>query len=181
MEIFYSKKKLFKAVLLGLLGTVASIFVLFKFYQSVLGSSWTLGNNLGVLLSIIPLVGLVIFGGATLVFISRLFDKTPQVVITEEGLEDKRLNTGLIRWNEILGAMQMETKYAQWVSLILSSPEKYFEKLPAFQKFLRKANGQVENNNFRIRFTDLDTPIEEAFPFIEKCFLQCQNELPLAE
>lgn len=188
MEIFYSKRKLLKGILLGLLGSAASFFVLFKGYQaflidnqSVFSSTWTFGNLIIVLLSTIPLAGLVMFGGATVIFIKRFFIRTAQVIINEEGIEDKRLNTGLIRWSEVLGALQMETDYAQWVSLILSSPEKYFEKLPTFEKFLRKANGQIGNNNLRIRFTDLDTPIDEAFPLIEKCVLQCQNELPLAE
>lgn len=168
--------------------TAASFFVLFKSYQAVLidnqsllSSSLNFGNILAVLLSLISLLGFVMFGGITITFALRFFNSQPQVIVSKEGIEDKRLNFGLIRWNEIEEIYFEETKYSKWLSLFLVSPENYFDKLPLFQKFLRKANGQSGNNFFRIRFEDLDKPIEEAMTLIEKYIAESRNEMALAD
>ena len=166
--------------------TAASFFVLFKGYQAIsldnqsLMSNWlTFGNILAILLSLIPLLGIVIFGGATITFAARFFNPNVQVIISENGLEDKRLNFGLIPWNEIKNIYSLQNKYAKWLSLDLISPEKYVDKLPFFQRFLRTANGQFEDNHFRVRFEDLDKPIEEALEMIEKFYRQNENDLGL--
>ena len=186
MEIFYSKSKLIKAVLLGLLSTSASLLLLAKIFfvdfsadQSVMVSS--LARDAVLLgLGLISLFGAFIFGGATITFILRLFDSEPQVIISLKGIEDKRLDTGLIEWNEIEMIFLAEINFAQWLTLILKSPKKYYRRLPKFQLLLRKLNSQKEINDFRIRFADLDTPIDEAWEFIEDNIIKPRTEKGIA-
>lgn len=98
------------------------------------------------------------------------------MIITFEGIEDKRLICGLINWDEIELITLEETKYAQWLNLILKSPEKFYRRLSSAQIFLRKLNGQKGNNNFRIGFTDLDKPIDVAWEFIEDKIIKPRAE-----
>lgn len=163
MEISVSKIKVLKGISLSLLLTAASALV-----------AVVIRPNLFV--TAVGFLGLLMFGAMTIVFISRLFYTEPQVIINLEGVEDKRLNTGLIRWNEINTILMESAKQSQYLILDLNSPEEYYRKLPKLELFLRKANGQTGTNNFRIRFTDLDKPIDEAWEFIENNILKTQEE-----
>lgn len=135
--------------------------------ESVLADSLA-AEMLPFFLGLIGVGGFLMFGAMTLVSISKLFDGKSQVMFSPEGIEDKRLGCGLIEWSEIEAVLVMETKYAQWLSIVLKSPEKFYGKLSSFQIFLRKLNGQSGVNNFRVRFTDLDAPIETAWRYIEE-------------
>ena len=182
MEIFISKLKVVKGILLGSLMTFAALyvavrvfFILFPPNRSLLTSSFDF-QTIPMIFGLAAVIGFLMFGGATIVIASRLFQSEPQLIISLEGIKDKRLNFGLIEWNEIETISLEETKYAQWLNLRLKSPENYLYRLPGFQKFLRKANGQHEFNNFRIRFSDLDTPIDEAWNFIEENIIKPRTE-----
>lgn len=180
MEIFLSKPKIVKATLLGALLTFASLFISAKVIfeaanESVLADNWT-ELIFSRILFAIGVLGFLIFGAMTAVFISRLFDEKPQVILSVQGIEDKRLGCGMIEWDEIAFVTFMETKYAQWLSLVLKSPEKFYPKLSAFQIFLRKMNGQKGDNSFRIRFNDLNVSIENAWQFIEENVIKKREE-----
>ena len=167
MEFFISKTKIFRAISLGLLLTLASLLLFIGYL-----------NFFGIIFGVI---GLLLFGSVTLFFILRLFQTESQVIINLKGIEDKRLNTGLIQWEKIDAVLLEKYKQAQCLVLVLYSPEKYYYKLPKFQLFLRKLNGQKGMNNLRIRFSDLDKPIDEAWEFIEKNVIKNREiDLPLA-
>ena len=171
---------------MGLLMTMAALFVSVKvFYilfppnRSLLFSSFDF-QIIPLIVGLVAVVGFFVFGAMTLVFVTRLFYTEPQVIINLKGIEDKRLNSGLIAWNEVGVIFLAEVRYAQWLNLTLDSPEKYYRQLPKFQLFLRKINGQQGINNFRVRFTDLDTPIDEAWDFIESNIIKPREEKDLA-
>lgn len=153
MEVFYSKSKLLKFATLNLLGLTASILV-YAAYPNILGL-------------IFGAIGSILFGGFGFRICFNIFDHKPQLILNSQGIEDKRLNTGLIKWDEIKFISLEENKQSKWLNLNLREPEKYLRKLTIFQKFLRSANGQTERNNLRIRFIDLDMPIENVWEFIE--------------
>ncbi len=75
MEISVSKSKVFKVILLGLLMTAASVLVI------------VIRPNMFV--TIVAVLGLLLFGVMTAIFVSRLFYSEPQVIINLEGIEDK--------------------------------------------------------------------------------------------
>lgn len=186
MEILISKSKVVKAILLGTLMTFAALYVAVKvFYillpsnRSVLESSFNL-QIIPMIVGFAAVIGFFMFGAMTLVIIPRLFNSEPQVIINLEGIEDKRLAVGLIVWNEIEIIFLAETKYAKWLNLTLKSPENYYHRLSKFQLLLRKLNGQQGMNNFRIRFADLDTPIDEAWNFIEENVIKSRKEKEMA-
>lgn len=166
--------------------TFAALFVAAKVFSDAVNESVLSGYSAAKIFSYfvgaVGVFGFFLFGAATLIFISRLFDNKPQVILTSEGIEDKRLGCGLITWNEVEMITLEETKYAKWLNLILNSPEKLYKKLSLSQLFLRKLNGQNDKNNFRIRFADLDASVDEAWEFIENNVIKPREEkqeLPL--
>lgn len=165
MEFFISKRKIIKGVLLGLLMTAVSALMFYAY-----------PNWFGI---IFGALGLAIFGTMSAFILLRFFESEPQVVISSQGIEDKRLNFGLIEWDEIKSVALNETKYARWLNICVETPEKYYCRLPKLQIFLRKANGQTGMNDFRVRFNDLDKPVEEAFEMIEDILETRYNGLPL--
>lgn len=162
MDVFYSKSKLLKFSGLNLLGLAAAVLV-YIVYPNISGL-------------IFGIIGSLLFGTMSIVVFFRIFNHKPQVILNLEGIEDTRLNTDLIKWDEIKFITLEENKRSKWLNLNLYEPDKVFHKLPSFQKILRKANGQTERNNFRIRFIDLDTPIEEVWNFIENNVIKPRNE-----
>jgi hypothetical protein len=186
MKIFFSKPRVAKGILLGLLMTCAALFVSVKVFYilfpanlSLLVSSFEL-HILPLIVGLAGVFGFFMFGSMTLVLVTRLFYTEPQVIISLEGVEDKRLNSGLIGWNEVSVVSMEEVKNVQWLNLTLHSPEKYYNQLPKFELFLRKMNGQKGINNFRIRFADLDTSIDEAWNFIQSNIIKLREEKSLA-
>lgn len=112
-------------------------------------------------------LGLSVFGVALVIQVSKFFYSGSQVIVNSAGIEDRRLKIGLIRWGEISAVSLERTKYAEWLNVNLASPEKYRSRLPRFESFLRRANGQRGKNDFRIRFKELDKSADEVFQFIE--------------
>lgn len=159
--------------------SVKVFYILFPANRSLLVSSFEL-HIVPLIVGLVSIFGFFMFGSMTLVFVRRLFLTEPQVIITLEGVEDKRLNSGLIGWNEISFVSMEEVKNVQWLNLTLHSPEKYYSQLPKFELFLRKMNGQKGINDFRIRFADLDTPIDKAWNFIENNIIKPREEKSLA-
>ena len=187
MEIFVSKSKIVKAILLGMIMTFAALFVAVKvFYiifpadRSVLTSSFDI-QIIPLFVGIVSIIGFFMFGAMTIIFTSRLFYNEPQVIINLEGIEDKRLGTGFIEWKEIGFFWWNETQYASWLTINFIFAGKVFQQnCPVFKCFCEKANGQKGNNDLRIRFTDLDTPIGEAWDFIEKNVIKPREAEDLA-
>lgn len=182
MEIFYSKSKFIKAFLLALLMSFAAGLLAAELISGLLWekasvlSTFSAGDIFSILLLIIILFALSISLGAALVFCSRIFNSAPQLIVSLEGINDKRLNLGMIGWNEVTYVILSKDKYTQMLSLTLNEPEKYYHRLPKFELFLRKLNGQRGNNDFRIRFADLDKPIDEIWVFIENKIIKPREE-----
>jgi len=186
MEIYYSKSKLAKGFLLVLVLTAAALFVsskvidgFFAAQRSVL-SSVSFYDVFEVVLAAVSIFGVLICGGGMVVLTQRLFRSDPQVIFDMGGIEDKRLNTGLIEWNKIAYISLADNNYAQWLNLTLHSPDKYFGQLPKFQLLLCKLNGQTGKNYFRIRFSDLNVPIDDAWQYIEENVIKPREEKSIA-
>jgi len=186
MEIYYSKSRLVKAFLLALVITFAALFVSAKVFhhlfieaRSVL-SSISIYHFIALFLGIVGVCGILIFGAGAAVFALRLFRSAPQVIISESGIEDERLGTGFIEWNEVALVFLAKYNHAEWLTLNLHSPEKYYSRLPKFELFLRRINGRKGKNDLSVRFNDLDASADEAWDFIENNVIKPREENGMA-
>lgn len=186
MEIYYSKSKLVKTFLLTLLMTFAAVFVSAKvFYhlfienRSVI-SSISIYDFAAFFLGIVGILGILLFGTGMFISAFRLFDSKPQVIISSKGIEDKRLRTGIIEWNDVALVFLSKHNLAEWLTLNLHSPEIYYSRLPTFELFLRWINGRKGKNDLSIRFNDLDASIDDAWNFIENNVIKPREAKDLA-
>lgn len=174
MEIFYSKSKLIKLFLLSVLMVFAALILLTKIFDFLFTdnrsvfSSVSANDVFAAVLGIVCLFAILIFGAGIIIFFSKFFDSEPQLIISLAGIEDKRLNTGMIEWNEIAFVILSKDKYSQFLSVNLHTPEKYYKRLPKYELLLRKINGRKGKNDFSIRFADLEMPIDEVWNYIEE-------------
>lgn len=182
MEIYYSKSKLVKTFLLALVMTFAALFVAAKVFfhlfveaRSIV-SSVSISDFVAFLGGTVSVFGILIFGAAAIDIALRFFHSEAQVIISLNGIEDKRLNTGLIEWNDVALVIFSKDKYSQLLSLTLYSPEKHRRRLPKLKLLLRKINRQKDDDALRIQFNDLDAPIEDAWKFIENNVIKPREE-----
>jgi hypothetical protein len=166
VEISISKIKVLRGIFLCILMISASITVIL------------LRQNL--LIVIIGFFGAFVCSFGLIIQISKLFYFKPLVFINSEGIEDLRLKCGVIRWSDVEAVTIEATRHVSWISVYAKSPEKYYSKLSKYQLFLRKLNGQPGKNDFRIRFVELDKPIDEAFDLIEHILKEGEHDLSLA-
>lgn len=64
----------------------------------------------------------------------RGFGPNPCVVLDAEGIEDKRLKVGVIRWRDIRRPLIRSLSGAEYVCLELHDPEAYKSRMPAAQR-----------------------------------------------
>jgi hypothetical protein len=172
MKIYVSKLKAAKFFSLGLIGTLASAFVFFKAFDSLSLSFryFSLSLIIGIFFSFVALLasflGFFVSVNLAVIYGKRLLTRKPLVLINSEGIEDKRLNLGLISWSEITSIFPHKVESIDYLSFNLKLPEKYQNNLPFFTKLIRKINGESNLNAFKIYFTELDKPIEEALNYI---------------
>lgn len=153
MKIYNSKSKIINGVMTALLMTGASL-VCFIF--------------MGVMGKVIGTLGILFSGAAILSQLVQLFANGPQVIIDEIGIEDSRLKIGPFKWEEIETISIEQTNNIKWINVHLIDPQPYYNRLSRYQLLLRKANGQIGINDFRIRFINLATSIDDAWNTIEE-------------
>ncbi len=182
MKIYYSKSKLVKAFLLALVMTFAALFIsakvffyLFAENRSVL-SSFSANDLVLLVFGIICTIGVLLFGAGGVVFVIRLFHSEPQVIISSEGIEDKRLGVGIIEWSDVAVMFLADNRKAQWIILNLHSTKKYYPRLSKFELFLKWINGQKGSKDLLIRFNTLNVPIDDVWDYIEENIIKPRKE-----
>ena len=64
--------------------------------------------------------------------LKQLFDRGPVIIINDEGIDDKRLRMGTIRWSDIERVRMHGVGGAYFISLELLNSEKYLSRQPAY-------------------------------------------------
>jgi hypothetical protein len=64
----------------------------------------------------------------------------PVLFFTDQGIEDKRLNIGVIPWEEIRGISVTRLKHSTLLGVDVIDPEKYLAKMPGWQQAIFRAN-----------------------------------------
>lgn len=146
--VYQSKWKQFGLSLVGVLMTLAGLFVLVgglterQYVDALVG-----------------LVGLLFFGFCTVVIIRQLFVGKQLVVLTDEGFFDYTSATAtrdlLIPWDQIEKIENKSLAGQTFVSIYLRDPEELFSGLSTFQKKAIAANK-------RMGFGDININLQNA-------------------
>jgi hypothetical protein len=71
--------------------------------------------------------GLFLFGVLAFGFLLQIFDRQPRLIINHEGIYDRTLKTGLIRWYDIKNIYLQKIGESKYICLVLDE-EKYHQE-----------------------------------------------------
>ena len=98
--------------------------------------------------------------------LKQLFDQGPCIIINEEGIDDKRLRMGTIRWSDIERVRMHGVGGAYFISLELSNSEKYLSRQPAYIRISNQVWRFYNVAPFNIKVAFMNVMPEELFELI---------------
>ena len=113
------------------------------------------------------LAGLLLFGFAGLLLLTKGFRRAPVVVIDERGIEDRRLGCGVIPWAEIRSIHVRELRSSRFLGLELVDEERYLARLSRWRRVLARGNRKLGFAAFSIGFTGLKPGLDEVLAHLE--------------
>lgn len=96
----------------------------------------------------------------------QLLDRGPCIIINEEGIHDKRLRMGTIRWSDIEGVRMHGVGAAYFISLELLNSEQYLSRQPAYLRISNQIWRFYNVAPVNIKVAYMDVLPDELFEFI---------------
>ena len=96
----------------------------------------------------------------------KISDRRPCIVINEEGINDKRLGLGVIRWSDIESVRMHGVGGAHFISLELFDAETYRRRQPVYLRFANQAWRFYNVSPFHIKVAYMDVAPGELFEII---------------
>lgn len=111
----------------------------------------------------------VVLGGIVIGLVQairQLFDRGPCIIVNEEGVNDKRLGMGVIRWSDIQRVRMQNFSGAHFISLDLSNSEQYRSKQPAYTRIANQIWRLFHISPINIKAGYMDVTPEELYEVI---------------
>jgi len=111
------------------------------------------------------IAGIIFFGAAVFYGIGKLLDKTPGLIVDDNGITDNTnaSSVGLINWVDITEIKTQQIKSTKFILIFTSNPEKYLEKVHGFKRKLMQANMKmygtplsIISNTLKLSYTDME-------------------------
>jgi hypothetical protein len=112
-------------------------------------------------------IGVGFFGLGFVAFPVMFFRAGPQVVINDEGIEDRRWKIGAIRWEDIRSLSIGSVNSAKFLSIEVADPEKYLCRLPRWRRWMGAANKALGFPALTIGFSDLSPGLKEVWAYLK--------------
>jgi hypothetical protein len=152
MECHTSKLKL-----LGLLGLTCVL----------VGVSWFCTTLPDLVARVAGWIGVGFFGLGFIAIPVMWFRTGPQIVINDEGIEDRRLKIGMIPWEDIRSLSLGSVNSTTFLCIEVIDPEKYLSRLPRWKRSLAKANTALGFPALTIGFSGLSPGVKEVWQYLE--------------
>lgn len=165
MEIPLSKSKLllyFLACIVFITISILYIITPESFFSPIMK------NQLVIRLT--GIVGVVILIPCTGVIIKKKLDKTPGLIIDENGIinNTNAIRQGLIEWRDIINVSQRVVQYNKFMLIHVKKPDKYImREKNLFFRWLSRMNNRmygtpitITHASIKINFDDLETLIK---------------------
>jgi len=111
--------------------------------------------------------GVGLFGLALVVIPLRMFRKGAQLIINDEGIDDRRLKLGMIPWADISDVSIGAVRSTKFLCVQLVDKNKYFSRLPKWKVALMSANEALGFPGLTLNFSGLTPGVREAWAYIE--------------
>lgn len=113
-------------------------------------------------------LGLALFSVGLVGFPIAFFRKGAQVVINDEGIEDRRLKLGVIPWEDIDSLSLGKMKSTRFLCVWLVEPERYLARMSRWQRMMAIANEKLGFSAITISFSGLSPGINQAWAYLQE-------------
>lgn len=126
-----------------------------------------------LLANLVGLISLIFFGAGVIFCIVMLFDRSPGLILNEEGITDNSslLSVGFIPWAEIIEIGHFESFNQKMFLIYVSKPEKYILMGNKYQRIMRGLNMNMCGTPLFISPMGLIISYAELFKILD-AFLQ---------
>jgi hypothetical protein len=107
------------------------------------------------------------FGLGFIAFPVTCFRSGPQVVINDEGIEDRRLKIGIIPWEDIQSLSIGSLNSVEFLCVKVFEPEKYLVRWPRWKRSLAGMNAAFGFPALTISFSGLSPGIREVWAHLQ--------------
>ena len=111
--------------------------------------------------------GIAFFGLGFIAIPIQFFRGGPQVLIDENGIHDRRLKIGAIRWEDIRSLSIGSINSAKSLCIEVVEPEKYLGQMPAWKRKLARANRALGFPPLTISFGGLSPGVDEVWGYLQ--------------
>ena len=112
-------------------------------------------------------IGVAFFGLGFVAFPVMFFRTGPQVVVDDQGIEDRRMKIGVIPWQDIRSLSIGSVNSAKFLCVDLVDPEKYLSRLPPWKRRLAAANEALGFSALSISFAGLSPGLNEVWAYVQ--------------
>lgn len=113
-------------------------------------------------------VAALVYGTLVVVCFWLYFRRGPQVVLNEEGIEDRRQALGVIPWEDIRWFAINTLHEVEFLSIEVADPDKYLARLTWWNRFGSSSLVRKGLPAIAISFVHLDPSLDEVWQFICK-------------
>jgi hypothetical protein len=111
-------------------------------------------------------IGVAFFGLAGLAAIAQLFRKGPQLVFSEDGIEDRRWGVGPIPWAEVVAVWIGSVESSKFLCVQVLDPEPYLQSMPFHRRWLARRNPALGFAPISLAFMGLSPSIEVVWEYL---------------
>lgn len=158
LEYYDSKGKLVLILLGGLLLAGCGAWMLIA-NPAPSGSLTRLITMNGALTQFWGALGLIFFGVCSVRLVQMILDKSPRIVLSDQGVLDRTMCKDVILWSDIEKAHVGQTANQKYICLFLKDPSKY--KLTGLMALGASANRSMVGTSFTMNMAGLKVPPED--------------------
>ena len=98
--------------------------------------------------------------------VRQLSQRGPVIIINEQGINDKRLRVGVVRWADIEGARMHGVAGAYFISLKVANSKQYLARQPIYIRISNPLWRMFDVSPIHIKVAYMDVSAEELFEMI---------------
>lgn len=119
------------------------------------------------------IASILFFGLMSFVISKKIFDTTPGLIISNDGLTDNSsgISAGFVPWSDIKEITEIKIVNQQFIKLVVGNPEVYIARQPnAFKRWVAQRNYKmygspigISANGLKYTYEDLNVLIQRRF------------------
>jgi hypothetical protein len=124
-------------------------------------------------------VGILFFGFIGFFILKKLFDKSPGLIISNDGITDNSsgVSAGFIPWSDIKEIREVRVVNQKFINLVVKNPEVYIDRQSnAFKRWIAQKNYKLYGTAIGISANGLKYNYEELKVLIQKRFQEYKSK-----